>query len=129
MIGAVLSIFSNRWFRFAVAAVAGMVIVFGAGYLKGYGTADAKAQRQLAQALEEQQERLLSMADSDRRAAIAQVKREQKTRTVFRDIKVPVDADCDSPEWLQSYNAAVRAANSRGTATGSASDARSGWNW
>ncbi len=107
---AILNLLRASWLRYAVlGAVAGVAIAFGAGYLKGYGKAEAKAQRDIAEAVAKERARLLTIAQSDLEIAVAAATSEQRIREAINEI--PIFTDCYESDWLRSFNAAIRAAN------------------
>lgn len=105
-----------KWLPYvAIAVVVWTAAVSGYSYLKGYGKAAARAERKMALAIAEERDRLLALAAQDREAVVRQLTRQQSIRDRINDIPIPDTTDCTDPEWLQSYNAAIRATHPPGT--------------
>ena len=105
-----------RWLPYAALGVAAALGgAFGWGYLKGSHSAEERMGRAMQEALEAQAARFATIAKLDMEAALTAVMRENQILGEINAIPIPGTDDCSDPEWLHSYNAAVRAANSAGS--------------
>lgn len=103
-----LAFLKARWFPYvAIAGVAGGLVVFGWGYLKGYDSAEDKYLKEMNEALEAQKKRLIEIHQKDMANALKKQTRVSNVRSRIQDVHRP---ECHlTPECLRAFNDGVLA--------------------
>lgn len=102
-----------RWFPYVViGSITAAGVVYGWGYLKGYGTAEQQYQQEMNRALQAQYDRLIQQAEVERKLALEQLEKKYAIQQKVSDVRPSRDS-CDlPPDCLRWYDDILRAASS-----------------